>query len=97
MNSLARTLANEEPSVTTIALRPGVVDTAMQEQIRSSGGSHMKAEEHARFTNLHKDGKLVKAELPGAVMANLALRGKKELSGEFVSWDEEKCADYRAA
>lgn len=37
MNSLARTLANEEPNLTTIAVRPGVVDTQMQSYLRQHG------------------------------------------------------------
>lgn len=56
----------------------------------------MKAEDHARFTGLHRDGKLVKPEQPGAVLANLALRAKHDLSGQFVSWDAEEMADYRS-
>jgi hypothetical protein len=30
MNSLARTLGAEEPDVTTVAIRPGVVDTGVR-------------------------------------------------------------------
>ena len=34
MNHLALTLSTEEPDVTTMAIRPGVVDTEMQREIR---------------------------------------------------------------
>ncbi|RUS19392.1 hypothetical protein BC937DRAFT_87567 [Endogone sp. FLAS-F59071] len=37
LNHLVQTLAVEEPDVTTIALRPGAVDTEMQAVIRSQG------------------------------------------------------------
>lgn len=40
LNSVVRTLGNEEPDVVSIALRPGVVDTEMQEIIRDKGESH---------------------------------------------------------
>lgn len=39
MNSLARTLGNEEPSIVTVAVRPGIVDTDMQKAIRETGSS----------------------------------------------------------
>lgn len=97
MNSLARTLANEEPSICTVSIRPGVVDTDMQGQIREKGANHMKAEDHARFTGLHRDGKLVAPQDPGAVLANLALHAKQDLSGQFVSWDAEEMSEYRAS
>lgn len=37
LNHLASTLSVEEPDVTSIALRPGVVDTDMQVLLRSNG------------------------------------------------------------
>ena len=40
LNSVVRTLGNEEPDVVSIALRPGVVDTEMQEIIRDKGEFH---------------------------------------------------------
>jgi hypothetical protein len=90
MNSLARTLGAEEPDVTTVAIRPGVVDTGvrpaysasiqhqdalvkthadlpvrpvarkqMQALIRSTGGTHMSASDHSKFTALHSSGELL--------------------------------------
>ncbi|TIB98708.1 NAD(P)-binding protein [Wallemia mellicola] len=49
MNSLARTLANEEKDITTIAIRPGVVDTSMQQFIRDNGNNAMLSEEYKKF------------------------------------------------
>lgn len=95
MNSLCRTLGSEERSVMSIAVRPGVVDTEMQGAIRSRGAEHMTEKDHARFTGMHAEGKLVKPEEAGAVLAALALRGSKELSGSFVSWDAEEMKSYR--
>lgn len=34
INSIAQSLALEEPTITTLAIRPGVVDTEMQNDIR---------------------------------------------------------------
>lgn len=79
----------------TVAVRPGVVDTAMQGAIRERGAEHMTEKDHARFTGLHQEGKLVKPEEAGAVLAALALRGTQDLSGSFVSWDADEMKSYR--
>ncbi|KAJ7179064.1 hypothetical protein C8R46DRAFT_1072354 [Mycena filopes] len=88
MNSLCRTLAEEEPGIVSVALRPGMVSTGMQAALRESGA--------AIFVNTHADGKLLRPEEPGHVIAALALQAAKSLSGQFVSWDSQECADYRA-
>ena len=43
-----RVLAAEEPRITSISIRPGVVDTDMQAVLRELGPLHMPADE-ARF------------------------------------------------
>lgn len=95
MNSLCRTLANEEPNVISVALRPGMVDTGMQETIRRIGAGHMSTIEHERFLRAHADGKLVRPEDCGRVIAGLALDAPKGLSGSFISWDSEECKPFR--
>ncbi|GAA5910477.1 hypothetical protein JCM5296_007189 [Sporobolomyces johnsonii] len=94
VNSLGRTLANEEPNIVTVSVRPGVVATEMQEKIRSIGGEHMTEADHARFTGLHERGELLPPQAPGAVLAGLALKAPKELSGGFVNWNDEKMGEY---
>ncbi|KAJ7638881.1 hypothetical protein FB45DRAFT_415468 [Roridomyces roridus] len=96
MNSLCRTLAEEEPDVTAIALRPGMVNTSMQASLRQGGAAHMAPKDHAMFVAAHTDGKLLQVEAPGHVIAALVVRAAKTLSGQFVSWDAPECADYRA-
>ncbi|KAG8903065.1 hypothetical protein FRB99_003771, partial [Tulasnella sp. 403] len=94
-NSLVRTLANEEPDITIVALRPGAVDTEMQANLRAKGKAHMKPEEMERFVTMHEGGKLVKPQDCGHVIAALAVSATKDLSGKFVSWDEPSLAPYR--
>ena len=84
MNSLAKTLSVEEPHVISIAIRPGVVDTQMQTDLREIHASKMQEKDLAKFVNLHKDGALLRPERPGNVMAKLVLDGPRELSGEFL-------------
>lgn len=84
MNHLALTLGVEEPDVVTISVRPGVVDTDMQQDIRKKHSASMQEKDVARFHQLHEEGSLLKPEQPGHVIAKLALDGPKELSGKFL-------------
>jgi NAD(P)-dependent dehydrogenase (short-subunit alcohol dehydrogenase family) len=83
-------MAAEEPDLTTVALRPGVVDTAMQETIRSTGQGRLPDDWYQRFIGYHEDGRLLSPDLPGRAAALLVLRAPKELSGEHLSWDDER-------
>ncbi|GLB33882.1 putative NAD-P-binding protein [Lyophyllum shimeji] len=96
LNSLCRTLAVEEPDIVSVALRPGMVDTDMQAILRTKGGSTLSQEDHEKFVKAYNEGKLVKPEEVGHVIAALALRAEPVLSGRFVSWDSEECTPYRA-
>ncbi|KAF8338830.1 short-chain dehydrogenase [Cantharellus anzutake] len=99
LNSLARTLANEEKEITSIALRPGVVDTGMQTALRNEGPGKAAMLEHelTRFFDLHATGKLLKPEQPAEVIAGLVLHAPHELSGRFVSWDSDDLEPFRTS
>ncbi|GAA6020098.1 hypothetical protein JCM10207_006254 [Rhodosporidiobolus poonsookiae] len=90
MNSLGRTLGNEEPDIVTVAIRPGTPDTAMQATIREIGAQHMSPSDHARFVNLHKNAELLPPHEPGGVLAGAALRAPREWSGGFRNWNDEE-------
>jgi NAD(P)-dependent dehydrogenase (short-subunit alcohol dehydrogenase family) len=85
MNHLALTLKVEEPDITSIAIRPGVVDTAMQKDIREVHHTAMGAEQAAKFKSLHESGSLLKPEQPGNVMCRLVLDAPSHLSGMFLT------------
>jgi hypothetical protein len=67
----------------------------MQTGIRESGGIHMAPDVHESFVQEKKEGLLLKPEDPGHVIAALALNGPRSLSGEFVSWNDERCREFR--
>jgi NAD(P)-dependent dehydrogenase (short-subunit alcohol dehydrogenase family) len=90
VNQLTRMIAAEEPDVTAISFRPGVVDTEMQVLIREQGGEGMPEEVHDRFVRYHQEGQLLPPEVPGCVLAALVLQAPAEWSGAFLSWDEEE-------
>ncbi|KZT12488.1 NAD(P)-binding protein [Laetiporus sulphureus 93-53] len=93
MNSLCRTLAEEEPEVISVAMRPGTVDTQMQTQLRSDAALTDKVRQS--FSDLYIGRRLLKPEDPGYVIASLALKTPKSLSGQFISWDADVCANFR--
>ncbi|HLE52606.1 MAG TPA: SDR family NAD(P)-dependent oxidoreductase [Anaerolineales bacterium] len=83
-------LAIEEPSITAIAIRPGVIDTEMQRTIREQGAAGMPAAEYERFVQRYKQGMLLPPELPGRAVASLALSAPHEWSGESIAWDDPR-------
>ncbi|KAG8218572.1 hypothetical protein J3R82DRAFT_4213 [Butyriboletus roseoflavus] len=84
MNSLARTLAKEEPTLVSLAIAPGKVDTAMQQALRTTAAPHMDTSDLNIFLDAHRDGTLVQPSDVGYVIANLSLRAPFSLSGSFV-------------
>ncbi|KAF7596472.1 hypothetical protein BBP40_001344 [Aspergillus hancockii] len=96
MNHLALSLGEEEPDVTTISVRPGMVDTEMQRELREEHATTLEPQVHSKFTTVHKEGKLLKPEQPGHVMAKLALDAPKELSGKFLSWNDKDLDAFQA-
>ena len=86
LNHLALTLSVEEPDVTTVSIRPGVVDTDMQRELREVHHKAMEKQDAERFFTMHREGTILKPEQPGNVMAKLVLDAPKELSGKFLRY-----------
>ena len=84
INHICATLAVEEPNITSIAISPGKVDTAMQKQIREEGQAGMVPEFHAAFVQEHEKGLLLPPEKPAFVIAKLVASGSKEFSGKHL-------------
>jgi NAD(P)-dependent dehydrogenase (short-subunit alcohol dehydrogenase family) len=87
---LVQGLAIEEPEVTFVALRPGVVDTEMQSQIREMGSGAMNSSDYAKFVDKKESGTLLDAKVPAASIVKLALNANPALSGQFVNWDDNR-------
>ncbi|KAJ5036251.1 hypothetical protein NUH16_004122 [Penicillium rubens] len=95
MNNFAMSLGAEEPDVTSVSIRPGMVDTEMQRALREDHATALDAEMHSKFTGVHKDGKLLKPEQPGHVMAKLVLDAPKEFTGRFYSWNDKELEGFQ--
>ncbi|KAF9362695.1 hypothetical protein BGX34_005673 [Mortierella sp. NVP85] len=95
LKMFGETLAKEESQVTTVSIRPGIVDTEMQAAIRAKGQGSMTPGQHADFIGFHTNKKLLHPDEPGHVIAALAVGGPSSLSGQFLSWDDESLKAYR--
>ncbi len=97
LNHFTAVLAVEEPLVTCIAFRPGIVDTDMQEDIRKYGAQGMPPEWHQRFIRYKEEGRLQPPEKVGRMVAFLALDAPHEWSGRFLSFYEEPLRSWLEA
>lgn len=85
LNHLAMTIAAEEQDVTSLSIRPGVVDTEMQRELREIHHTIMDAKDAQKFADLKARNKLLKPSQPGNVIAQLVLNADKSLRGKFLS------------
>ena len=90
LNHFTRVLAAEEPGVTALAVRPGVVDTDMQAVLRSEADNAMPAEQMAYYRQLKARGELEPPEIPARAIAWLALYAPSEFSGRFLDYDDPR-------
>jgi NAD(P)-dependent dehydrogenase (short-subunit alcohol dehydrogenase family) len=90
LNHFTRVLAAEEPRLTVMTVRPGVVDTRMQETIRREGPGVMTADQVTYYQSLKVRGELEAPQVPGRAIAWLALHGPSEFSGEFLDYDDPR-------
>ena len=87
-----RVLAEEVPGITAIAVRPGVVDTPMQTQIRNEGSDVMNPAQYAYYTDLKTKGRLEPPEVPARSVAWLAFHAPHDMSGDFRNYDDPDIA-----
>jgi NAD(P)-dependent dehydrogenase (short-subunit alcohol dehydrogenase family) len=90
LNHFTRVLSAEEPRLTVMAVRPGVVDSQMQATIRREGPDVMTGEQVKYYRNLKESGELEAPEVPGRAIAWLALHGSQEFSGQFLDYDDPR-------
>ena len=92
MNVYLKCLAREEPEITCMSVRPGIVDTAIVQSLFSDPHrAEVMAPDQFKFMSLQRDnGKLLKPEQPAEMFAKLILEAPKLLSGQFFGWDDAK-------
>jgi NAD(P)-dependent dehydrogenase (short-subunit alcohol dehydrogenase family) len=85
---LTSAVALENPNISFFSLRPGVVDTDMQREIRESEG--MTTQDLAKFQGLKESASLEPPEVPARAAVWLLLKGPKERSGEFIQYTDDE-------
>jgi NAD(P)-dependent dehydrogenase (short-subunit alcohol dehydrogenase family) len=90
LNHFTRVLAVEEPELTALAVRPGVVDTDMQTFIRQEGPRAMPPDQADYYRQLKDRGELEPAAIPARSIAWLALYAPREFSGRFLDYDDDR-------
>lgn len=95
VDHLMMSIAAEEPLVSTLSIAPGVVNTDMQQDIRTIFSKKMQPEVAQKFHDLHKNDQLLPPEVPGAVYANLAVQGiTQDLNGKYLRWNDQSLEKY---
>lgn len=87
---LAREVAGRDIRVN--AVRPGIVDTEMQVEIRSSSEEQFTRENVERFRGYQERGLLRPPEDPARLILYLLTREAERLNGEVVSIDDPEIA-----
>ena len=88
LNHFTRILAEEEPGITSVAVRPGVVNTPMQTTLRETAPSVMPKELADYYQKIKTEGELESPEVPAKSIAWLALNAPPEWSGRYLSYDD---------
>ena len=81
--------------MTTVSVKPGVVDTEMQKDFRVTHAATQDPKDVEVFKSLHEKGILLQPHQPGNVLARLVLDCPKELTGKNLSWDEDSLKAFR--
>lgn len=92
LNHFTRVVAAEESGLTVLTMRPGVVNTQMQANIRRVGPKFMPAKQNAYYQGLKERGELEPPEVPARSIAWLALYAPHEFSGDFLNYDDPRIA-----
>ena len=77
-------MAVEEPRVTSLAIRPGVVATKMQEDLAANHFASMDPKDVERFKTMRAEGQMLEPAQPGNVMARLVLDPPSASNGKFL-------------
>jgi len=95
LKSLGEVIAAEEADITTVSVRPGMVDTQMQQALREQHLPEMNEKDSEKFTSAYREGRLLRPDQPGNVIARLVLDAPKELSGQFVAWNDSSLGRFQ--
>lgn len=88
MNMTMALLAKEEPTITYLAVHPGMVETEAFARMLKDGKEHMQTAQHSLLMNVAQSKKLLDPKEPGEALAKLVISAPREQSGRFVNWND---------
>ncbi|KAK9450261.1 uncharacterized protein V1518DRAFT_413392 [Limtongia smithiae] len=97
VNHLAATLAVEEPDILAFSVDPGVMDSAMQQEIREKHGGAMTTQHIEYLVNVKENGTIASTDPPATVISNMVLTGPKELNGSYHAFNSEILSPFLTA
>lgn len=89
MNAFIKCLAKEEPLVTSVAVKPGIVDTDMVKQSSTAQGV-MDAQGEQWLKSVKSGQGLLDPEVPGEAIAKIVLTAPKSASGGVFNYNDSK-------
>lgn len=91
LNKFIYALSQDEKDIQTISVAPGVVDTSMQDKIRNDFSMNMSPSTFKKFYDLKKNNNLLSPDIPGEILANLALKGWPDyMNGNYYRIDDDE-------
>ena len=93
LNHLTRVLGEEFSTITSIAIRPGLVDTPMQAHLRIRAPKTMPSEQAAYYHHIKSEGLLEPPHVPARAIAWAALHAPAQWSGKIMDYDDPLLAN----
>ena len=88
LNHFTEVLSVEEQDLICLAVRPGMVDTDMQADIREQGRAVMTAEQIEFYSGFKRRGELLPPHVPAKSIAWLAIAAPARFNGGFLDADD---------
>lgn len=88
LNHFTKVLSIEEPELTCLALRPGMVDTDLQTDIRELGRTVMTSGQMDFYKGFKDRDELIPPQIPAKSIAWLAAAAPARFSGGFYDADD---------
>lgn len=89
IQTLFKCLSMEEPSITCVCVRPGIVDTQMVHEAHAKAAEVMGDQGKQWLDNLRNSNGLLSAEVPGEAISKLVLEAPSKLSGKCISFNDK--------
>ncbi|KIY04077.1 uncharacterized protein Z520_00769 [Fonsecaea multimorphosa CBS 102226] len=96
MNYLNMAWPKEDQIVRSVCIRPGIVDTGLQKEVRDELQNSLPEKTYTWLKGIHDRGELLRPDQPARTFVAFALGGiPEELTGKVVDWNDPKITHVR--